>query len=242
MYRTFLPALVLLGACAAGPDTIVPVSAYSGVENRSDARVLFDGEGDGDSSPSPGPAEYGFSCAGGAVVEARVEDGVLILDGADAADCSIFLPAASVERLVVRGDGEVTMAGDAPLTALTSIDLRGAGKVTLGEVDTERLDMDVSGTGDLTIEALYADELGLWLSGAGDVTLAGEARSASIELSGNGDLDASALVVEEMDISVTGSGSADVYVTGWLVSDVSGNGDVEVEGGASVEGNLSLGM
>ena len=238
---TLIP-LATLAACAAGPSEMVPVGAFSKVDNNSAADIRMVSPTPSDGSDLPEPDEVGVRCENGADFDANVIDGVLYLAGDDVVGCTVWLRAEAVESLVVRGDGEVRADNDVPLFALESIDVRGGGDVHLGAVRHADLQIVAAGAGEVEITDLLAEDLDVDIRGSGDVTLAGEAEDAWVDISGSGNFDGSELSIGDLYIHVTGSGSADVYVTGSVHADVTGSGTVDVDGGATIEGNLSLGL
>jgi hypothetical protein len=249
MHRIVLLApLCALVACG-GSSELRSTGAYTGVDNRSDAKTVVSASGEGsgeasadaDAPDAPDAGEVGLACRAGATGEIAtdVEDGVLVVTGA-AEDCVLTVPDAALTELYVRGDGEVT-ADDDVVLALSVLDVRGRGDVRLPALESPALELYAGGGGSVAIDALRVDTLDASVSGTGDVVVAGEAASASLSLSGTGDFDGSGLVIGELVIEVTGTGDAVVNVTGTVEADVSGAATLEVSGGAEVSATTSNG-
>ena len=118
----------------------------------------------------------------------------------------------------VRGSGNIDASGLS--SGVTQASLMGSGRLDLGQIHGDTLDVSVNGSGGVR--------------GSGDV------RVANVRLRGSGDVDLAALRSESADLSATGSGDILASVTQKVVADSSGSGRIIVHGNpqqVSVKGN-----
>ncbi len=137
---------------------------------------------------------------------------------------SIFVTMPSVERLQVKGSGNITsenvLEGE-----LLELKISGSGDMDLA-VKTQELTARIEGSGSTKLEGT-TDDLDVVIRGSGDVKAFDlEALRASVNVGGSGDVE---LNVEEfLDVTINGSG--DVFFRGNPQTDVTINGSGDVRG------------
>lgn len=110
-----------------------------------------------------------------------------------------------MDETCINRNFKITVKASSPM--LSSIDVRGAGDITLqGAVNLNQLGVTVKGAGDLKAENLHCRDLNLNISGAGDVDLKGEAQKAVYMVKGAGDIDAFNFKVNSLVIDLSGAG------------------------------------
>lgn len=122
---------------------------------------------------------------------------------------------------------------------ITGLTLAGAGRIELGECDTETFSIALTGAGDIEIGSLAADVLEVDITGAGSVQLAGAVRSQAVSIPGAGSYDGHRLQSERASVTTSGVGSASVWVTEQLNATVSGVGDIDYFGSPRVTQTVS---
>jgi len=126
------------------------------------------------------------------------------------------------------------------LKELTGLNISGAGRVEIDDLDTTQLDINSSGAGDIEINELIAKDLNVVLSGAGSCKIiGGEVTDQNITISGAGNHKASDLQSQVTNVSVSGMGSVEVWVLDALDVGISGAGNVEYYGSPSVSQDIS---
>ncbi len=193
--RAFAVATVVATALAASGCSIgrIPLDGTIDTESRTVTDfTAIDFSDAGDINVTVGPEASLTVTADTALLprlRTRVSDGVLHIDG--------------VEHL--RAD-ESSVSYDVTIPSLESLDLSGAGNVSITGIDGESFHVD--------------------LSGAGDVTLSGVAPHFSINLSGAGTIGARNLTATEVAVDLSGAGTVTVFASRTLSVDLSGAGDV----------------
>lgn len=122
--------------------------------------------------------------------------------------------------------------------SLDRIEINGAGDVT-SDVSGDRLTIEISGAGNVTVTGVDAAEVVARVSGTGDIELDGTTSSLEVGIDGMGDVDADALDADDASVEVSGTGDARLWVTGTLRAEISGIGSVRHRGGAEVEADVS---
>jgi hypothetical protein len=149
------------------------------------------------------------------------EDGVLVIDVRDG------------PSIVPRSGLRIAVA----TPSLDEIDLRGAGDIDVGRVESDDFRITLSGAGSIAIDDLATEGLEATLSGAGGIRVAGVATSQFVVLSGAGDYDAADLESATVDVRASGAGSAEVWATD--VIDVASSGVGSVSYWGSPEATVS---
>lgn len=128
---------------------------------------------------------------------------------------------------------------DLKLKNLNSLDLTGAGSVTMPKLQAESLTFKVSGAGGVKISALTATTVNCTLSGAGNVELAGKVTNQSVTLSGVGNYNTGDLQSLSATIGLTGAGGATVWARDVLNVKISGAGSVSYYGSPKVNKDIT---
>lgn len=122
---------------------------------------------------------------------------------------------------------------------LRAVRLSGAGKVEVGPLRADRLEVAVTGAGGIALERLAAEALTVGISGAGQVRVAGEAATQELTITGAGEYRAGELATREARVTVSGAGSARVRVSDALDVRITGAGSVEYAGSPRVSRQLT---
>lgn len=131
----------------------------------------------------------------------------------------ITITAPSVNRLKVRGSGEI---------------------LTSGPLSPSRLDIDVDGSGSVQVSELTANHLDAEVLGSGHIrVVGGTATEVETLISGSGDIDLEGVRATRATTVTSGSGDTRVNVSGSLQSTISGSGDVFYRGSPEVETRIS---
>lgn len=161
--------------------------------------------------------------------EADVESKMLTIklkDGAQVEpteEVNFYLTVKELDTIVVTGAGSVEVES-AVRAGQFSVDLSGAGDITMAGLNADSLNVEISGAGSFEIDAGWVNEQTVVLSGAGDY-MAEEMQcgTASIEITGAGS--ATVWVATQLEVAGTGTGTVE-YV---------GKPEVSTEGSISVK-------
>ena len=125
------------------------------------------------------------------------------------------------------------------LKDLSKVELSGAGRVVVEDIETDELRIISSGAGDIEIDNLSAKKLTVTLSGAGNCEIGGQVADQSIVISGAGNYSAEYLETESTSIQVSGMGSSRVWATKDLKIEISGAGSVKYYGSPHITQEIS---
>jgi hypothetical protein len=118
---------------------------------------------------------------------------------------------------------------------LSAAKLAGSGNMTLAfDAPEQPLDLYLSGSGDLRFNGTTA-ALGAYLSGSGDVRLEGETSDADLKLSGSGSIRGQRLAASSATIELSGSGDVSANVQDSVSVALSGSGEIDLFGPATVD-------
>jgi hypothetical protein len=128
---------------------------------------------------------------------------------------------------------------------LSAASVGGSGRLDLGQLNQESLDLNISGSGSARtsgaiktvhvsisgsgfakLETLTATSVDAGISGSGFISGAGQAQSLDVGVSGSGHADFGALQVQDLKAHVSGSGSVKASPKGDAVASISGSGHV----------------
>jgi hypothetical protein len=104
----------------------------------------------------------------------------------------------------------------------------------------EPFDLFLTGSGSMSFEGATA-VVGAYLSGSGDIRLEGETSEVELILSGSGTIAARSLSAAVGSIELSGSGDISATVEDSVSVALSGSGDVDLYGGASLDGYTKSG-
>ena len=106
-----------------------------------------------------------------------------------------------------------------------------------GDIDSETLASDaevsIAGSGKVKIGEVAADELDISIAGSGSLSASGSATELEISIAGSGDIDFAGLKADKVDISIAGSGDIELASDGVVEASIAGSGDVTVTGSAT---------
>jgi hypothetical protein len=125
--------------------------------------------------------------------------------------------------------------------SLTGIDFSGAGTVkTVGNITGSTFDLDVSGAGKVEIAEINTDILKVGSSGVATLNINhGTARQASFDFSGAGSMNAYGLQCTDATAEISGVGSIDMSVSTTLNASLSGAGSINYKGNPTVNKSIS---
>lgn len=117
--------------------------------------------------------------------------------------------------------------------SLAAVNLEGAADVEVYGVHGETFLAATEGSGEVKATGLDVGRVQLATGGAGGISVEGRAREATYVVGGSGSIDAMRLRVRNATIAIGGAGSSYANVSGTANISLSGNGRVEVVGGAT---------
>ena len=132
--------------------------------------------------------------------------------------------------------GDVLTAGftrkriryDLTVKQFTGLEVLGAARVKVANIETDRLALELRGAGDVNLESLDAERLKVDLPGAGKIGVAGRVAEQTVTISGAGSYDAATVwAVEELDATIRGIGSVSYYGTPKVSKEITGPGSVK---------------
>jgi hypothetical protein len=158
----------------------------------------------------------------------------------------------TIDRVSIRNQGDTLVVGVGTATwdgwrdkeglaaitvtvpRLRAAHINGGGKLEIGGITGQRIDLGVNGAGSLTVRDLAADQLVATLTGTGIVRLdAGTARNARFTSYGAGSIEATGVTVNDLTVHSQSAGNS--RFTARFTASVStlGTGSVRVEGNAA---------
>jgi len=99
--------------------------------------------------------------------------------------------------------------------------------------------VEVLGAGSITVSGLDVERFAIAVAGAGDATLSGRANTVVAVLSGAGSIDASALTATDVTARLTGVGSLSLNASQTLDAELGGVGDITYTGDPVVTSKVS---
>lgn len=150
-----------------------------------------------------------------AMVEAKVEDGVLVLGLVHGASFTTNTQPVVTVHYIKLAAVAVEGSGD-----FIANNLRAA----------DGFNAATSGSGDVCLGGVKVPLLALSVSGSGDVRAIGGADQLSISIAGSGDIVADKLVARTVKVAIAGSGDAKVNAIEALDINIAGSGDVRYVG------------
>ena len=125
------------------------------------------------------------------------------------------------------------------LKDLQQVDFPSAGALTVGKLQTDRLDLTIGGAGTVALSNLTTHSLTVNLSGAGNITASGSADNLSLDISGFGSFHGADLASQTAGISISGAGNATIWAKTSLNVEISGTGSVNYYGSPQVNREVS---
>jgi hypothetical protein len=119
--------------------------------------------------------------------------------------------------------------------------LAGSGSMTLAlDEPASQVDLYLSGSGSVRFNGTTA-ALGAFLSGSGDIRLAGETSDVTMTLSGSGSIRGRDLAASSGVVDLSGSGDVSATIQDSASVSLSGSGQIDLFGGASVDKRRNTG-
>ena len=168
------------------------------------------------------------------LIETEVQDDALVVKTPKRknlepeTDCAVDVSMARLVSVEASGSGDTIV--DGAWDSLAAIDGSGSGDIKVSGSLLGLAAVDASGSGDVTVLDVDVKEVALDSSGSGDLMVEGVADRAVLDGSGSGDLDALGLTAVEGIVDSSGSGDVRLTVTDHVTVDLSGSGDVIIEG------------
>jgi hypothetical protein len=122
---------------------------------------------------------------------------------------------------------------------LQQVDFPSAGTLTIGNFQTDHMDLSISGAGTVNLSNLTTHKLAVNLSGAGNITASGSADNLDLDISGLGGFHGADLASQTAGISISGAGNATVWAKSNLNVQISGTGSVNYYGSPQVSREVS---
>lgn len=122
---------------------------------------------------------------------------------------------------------------------IDKIKLEGAYHLIYQKVGVEDLLLNLDGAGKVELLNIDIQSLDLVLEGATHVIASGKAESLHIQLEGAGSVEAFDLISQQGNVSLEGAGSIEVYVTENLNASLEGLGSIEYKGNPSIQASVN---
>lgn len=163
----------------------------------------------------------------------------LSVSGAGSVDASAF----TAESLRISASGASDVAFSSIIAQSADFEVSGSSKLEFGACDAKRLSIGCSGAGDIRVSLCKSDDIDADVSGSSTVILegTGSVEKISLELSGASDFDSERLQAIDVTAGISGGSEAIVAVSGKLVANVSGAGELRYLGSPIVDSETSGG-
>jgi hypothetical protein len=155
----------------------------------------------------------------------------------------VTVVSSSDYALTVRADStkvdavHTSVIGDT--LVITEDDKATTGRVEISIHAPQIESVEMLGAGTITVTGLKTDRFAVAVAGAGDVTVSGQTSSLVTALSGVGSIDARSLHAVDVTARMSGVGSITVNATSTLDAQLSGVGDIHYTGDPTVTSSVS---
>lgn len=122
---------------------------------------------------------------------------------------------------------------------LSGLYIKGAGRVSVSDVETQDMAISLQGAGSIQIRSLVAETLKVNFGGTGRIDIAGEVWGQSVLLTGAGSYNAPQLLSAKTNIEIRGAGKATVWAQDELQVAIRGVGSVDYYGTAELHSSKS---
>lgn len=122
---------------------------------------------------------------------------------------------------------------------LSGLYIKGAGRVTVGDVDAQDMAISLQGAGSIEMRSLSAETLKVDFGGTGRLEIGGEVWSQSVLLTGAGNYFAPKLLSAKTTVEIRGAGKATVWAQDQLQVAIRGVGNVDYYGTAELQTSKS---
>ena len=135
----------------------------------------------------------------------------------------------------VSGSGNLSGAGLSGVQTLTA-DVSGSGDLSVSDLTgVQTLSATVTGSGDVSVSGLTGcQSFTANVSGSGNLTASGSGTSCSVDVSGSGNVRAKEYGCTDAIVSVSGSGDAVVNASATVSVTLSGSGNLDLWGSATI--------
>jgi hypothetical protein len=184
-----------------------------------------------------GAAPVEFALAGPDDAILTVGDTLAITVEGDAAAREAVLFRLDGDKLAVGRDGDWDSADGKATIRVTmpaprEVSLAGSGDIS-AETLAKSAEVSIAGSGKVTIADLDADRLEVSSAGSGTLAAKGRAERLEISIAGSGDIDFAEVMADDVEISIAGSGDIRLASDGRVSSSIVGSGNVYVTGSAT---------
>ena len=193
-----------------------------------------------------------ISAAGITGVEIRIEGKLTVVQGDQESLVLTGDPDTLSKITAVSSNGNLTIDSDSSMfsrnahldgkltvKSLQKLTIDGATDVTLGPMNTSRLQVTISGSSHVDLGTLHTEALDLKISGHGDITGGGRATGVVVQISGAGDAKLAALQAEVAKVSISGKGDVEIGVSDRLDAHIAGYGNVRYRGSPKITQSIS---
>ncbi len=122
---------------------------------------------------------------------------------------------------------------------LTGLEVLGAARVKVANIETDRLTLELRGAGEINIESLDAERFKVGLPGVGRISVAGRVAEQTVTIRGAGSYDASKLESQRVTATLESLGSATVWAVEELDATIRGAGSVSYYGRPKVRKQIT---
>lgn len=152
------------------------------------------------------------------ILETKVEDDVLLIQTKNG-EC--YIPSSNLNIYV-------------DMNKINTISISGSGKiVSTNQLNSDDLKFEITGSGNIDAN-VNVTKLRIISSGSGEAKLKGITDDFENQISGSGKLDAFDLKTQKSKLIISGSGNAQISVEKELDVTISGSGNVEYKGNATI--------
>ena len=125
------------------------------------------------------------------------------------------------------------------VTDLSDVTINGAADLNLDGFETDSLTIEINGAGKITVTDLTAKNFEFVINGTANSQLSGEVNDLSIQVNGMGNVSAGSLQASSADIEINGLGNGTIWVTDSLSVSISGGGSLSYYGYPTISQDIS---
>lgn len=123
--------------------------------------------------------------------------------------------------------------------SLDALDIRGAGRASVGRLKSDQLAISVDGAADVQLTNQNLGACRIEIAGAGSVKAAGTATTQEVVILGTGNFSGETFVAQSARVNIAGAGRAKVHATEDLAVEIGGVGTVTYIGEPNVQQNVA---
>jgi len=125
------------------------------------------------------------------------------------------------------------------VTDLTNLEIDGAGRVNMPELQTDTLQLTVNGAAQINFPTLTANMIKINIDGGGDCTLSGEVSDVEVKVDGAGSVNLQDLMSKRAAVTINGAAGVKVWATDTLEVNLNGAGTVSYYGSPQLTRNIA---